>query len=332
MRTKALGLVAAGGLVLANVGHTEAPPDKQKAAAEAALRPVAFLYNGAQTITAQELGEFLMARGGADKLDLLVNRTIIERAAAAKGVTVTDAEMTAALEEDLKGFGFDKTQFVKVALASRGKSLYEWMEDVIRPRIMLSKMCIGRVQVTEEALRVQFERQYGEKRRVQLILWPPNDDKQAILKTWEKIRGSQEEFDRAARMQANPALAAAAGFGRPISRYMPAEERIVEEIAFQLHKGEVSQILHTKLGYVCIKMHDIIKPADVKYEDVKAGLHHQAQEELLSAEIPKFFAELKEKADPKLVYTGPSQWQQLDVRPESGQKLMKDAGLPAAKK
>lgn len=332
MRVHALGLAAAGGLVLANVGHTEAPPDRRAAAAEAALRPVAYLYGGAQTVTAQELGEFLMARGGADKLDLLVNRTIIERAAAKKGVTATDAEMTAALEEDLKGFGFDKAQFIKVALAARGKTFYEWMEDVIRPRILLSKMCKDRVSVTDEAVKVQFERTYGEKRRVQIVIWPKNDDERAILKQWEKLRTSQEEFDRAARQQANPQLAAAAGHTRPISRFMPADDRIVEQTAFQLQVGEVSQILNTPIGFVCIKLHEVIKPSEVKYDDVKEGLRHQAFEELLSAEIPRYFAQLKEEAQPKLVYAGPSQWQQLDTRSESKDKLLKDAGVTPPKK
>ncbi len=312
MRVHALGLAAAGGLVLANVGHTQAPPDPRAVAAEVALRPVAHLYGGTQTVTAQELGEFLMARGGADKLDLLINRVIIERAATKRGLTVSDGEMTAALEEDLKGFGFDKSAFVKVALASKGKTLYEWMEDVIRPRILLSKMCKDRVTVTDEALKVQYERTYGEKRRVQLILWPKGDDQKYILKQWEQIRNSKEEFDRAARAQANGALAAAAGYGKPLSRHMPAEEHIIEQVAFQLKVGEVSQILDTQLGYVCIKLHQIIEPSDKKFEDVKAGLHLQAYEEALSAEIPKCFAALKDEAKPQALYQGPTQWQQLD--------------------
>ena len=312
MRTRALGLAAAGGLVLANLGHTEAPPDPRAAAAEAALRPVANLYGGTQTVTAQELGEFLMARGGADKLDLLINRAIIERAAAKRNLSATDAEMVAALDDDLKGFGFDKTQFVNVALASRGKTLYEWMEDVIRPRILLSKMCRDKVVVSDEAVKVQYERMYGEKRRVQLIVWPKGDDQRGVLKTWELIRNSQVEFDRAARMQANPALAAAAGHGKPLSRYMPAEERIVEETAFQMQAGEVSQILNTTLGYVCIKLHEVIPPTkDVDLAKVTEGLRHQALEEALSAEIPKLFAALKEAAKPEAVYKGPSQWSQL---------------------
>jgi hypothetical protein len=172
-------------------------------------------------------------------------------------------------------------------------------------------MCQDRVKVTDDMLKVQYERLYGEKRRIQLILWPKGDDQKAILKVWEKIRGSQEEFDRAARMMANPALAAAAGHGKPISRYMPAEERIVEETAFQLKEGEVSQILNTSQGYVCIKLHEVIPPAkDVDLAKATEGLRHQAHEEALSAEIPKFFSELKEAAKPEAVYRGPTQWQQ----------------------
>jgi hypothetical protein len=293
---------------------------------------VAYLH-GNQPITAQELGEFLLARGGADKLELLVNKTIIEREAAKRKITVTDAEMTAALEADLAGFGFDKSQFVKVALARHGKTLFEWMEDTVRPRLLLSKMCQDKVKVTDEALRVQYERLYGEKRRVQLIIWPKGDDQKTILKIWEGIRSSQEEFDREARKQANPNLAAAAGYGKPISRYMPAEERVVEEISFQLKPGEVSQILNTSLGYVVVKLHEVIPPQAVKFEAVRDGLHKQAFDELLSAEIPNCFAELKKQANPTLLYQGPGRWQQLEAaKPATVGEVQKAAGVEPAKK
>ena len=93
------------------------------------------------------------------------------------------------------------------------------MEDVIRPRLLLTKLCRDRVKVTEDDLKQQFEREYGEKRRVQVIMWPKGDDLKAIQELYGKIRDSQDEFDRAARGQANPALAAACGNIKPIARH-----------------------------------------------------------------------------------------------------------------
>ena len=65
-------------------------------------RPVAFI-NGNIPVSRKDLGEFLIARGGADKLDLLINKMIIEAEARAKNITVTDKEIEAAFLLDLDG-------------------------------------------------------------------------------------------------------------------------------------------------------------------------------------------------------------------------------------
>ncbi|MFO0850169.1 MAG: peptidylprolyl isomerase [Gemmataceae bacterium] len=302
-RAVAAGVLTAGfGLA---AGTAQQPPAAKPAAADA---PIAYIYDNIP-VTRADLGEFLMARGGYEKLELLVNKKIIERECAKRNITVTETELVAALEEDLKGLQVSKADFVKVVLGKYQKTLYEWMEDVIRPKLLLDKLCKDRVKVTEADLRVQFEREFGEKRRVQLVIWPLGDDQKAILKEWEKMRSSQAEFDRAARTQANPSLAAAQGYVKPICRHLPAPEKDVEEWAFKLTPGEISPVLKTSQGYLCLKMHEVL-PADTKvtFEAVKAKFEKQAYEDKLTEERPKFFAELKKAANPRLLYGGPTEW------------------------
>src|SRR5262245_54535338 len=114
------------------------PPDR---------RTVAFIY-GSVPVTREELGDFLIARGGHEKLELLVNKKIIEVEAARRNITVTPIEVRAGLEEDVRGLGISKDDFVKNILPRYGKTLYEWTEDVIKPRLLLTKMCKDRVKVT----------------------------------------------------------------------------------------------------------------------------------------------------------------------------------------
>jgi hypothetical protein len=282
--------------------------------AELAATPVAFIY-GNVPVTRQDLGEFLIARGGTDKLELLVNKMIIERECSKRGVTVTTQEMEAALLSDLDGLSIKKADFVKVVLPRYGKTLYEWMEDVIKPRLLLTKLCSHRIKLDQADLDKQFEREYGEKRRVQIIMWPKGDDLKAIERDYAKIRTSQEEFDRAARAMANPQLASVCGHIKPISRHVFAEDPKIEKLAFELKPGEVSQIIQTSQGFVVMKMHEVIPPnATVKREDVMKTLEKQAMEEKLTLEIPKCFAELKTAAQPKLLIDGPPLWK-TDVAP-----------------
>ena len=307
-----LGLFAGAAAAQQPAGAPQARPGPTPA--ELAATPVAFIY-GNVPITRQDLGEFLIARGGTDKLELLINKMIIEHECRKRGVTVTTQEMEAALMADLEGLSVKKADFVKVVLPRYGKTLYEWMEDVIKPRLLLTRLCSHRVKIDQADLDKQFEREYGEKRRVQIIMWPKGDDLKAIQEVYGKIRGNQQEFDSAARGQANPQLAAATGRIQPIARHVYAEDPIVVKTAFELKPGELSGVLTTSQGYVVMKLHEIIPPnTSVKREDVIARLEKQAREEKLTEEIPKCFAELKTAAQPKALLDGPPLWK-TDVAP-----------------
>jgi hypothetical protein len=284
---------------------------QQPAAKPAANQPLAYL-NGNTPITTEEFGRFLMDRGGADKLETYVNIRIIDAEAARRGITVTKLEMEAALADDLSGLSaggpVNKNDFIKVVLPKYGKTYYEWMEDVIRPRLLLTKMCRDRVKVSEENLKIEFERRYGEKRQCQMLMWPLGDRK-FVTERFDKARKSQEEFDREAVAMANPALASVKGHMKPISRHLIAEDKQVENAAFALKEGDVSHVMETPQGFIVLKLHKIIPPdSTVKFADVRPQLEKAAFDELLTKEIPVFFAELKKAANPTLHYVPPADW------------------------
>src|SRR5205823_2082025 len=155
-------------------------------------RVVAYVY-GTMPITREDLGEYLIARQGSDKVELLVNKRIIEVACQKQGIEVTAAEVEAALEQDLQGVHVNRADFVAKVLKQMGKSLYEWKEDVLKPRLMLTKLCKERIGVTDDDLRKAFEAQYGPRVECRIIIWPKGEDKVA-LQTFEKIRASEDEF------------------------------------------------------------------------------------------------------------------------------------------
>jgi hypothetical protein len=310
-------LAAAGGLGLAAAAPGQAPP--AGVADPAAARPVAYIH-GNVPVTRQDLGEFLIARGGYEKLELLVNKKIIEFECQKQGVTVTEAEMMAALAEDVAGLSIKKEDFIKVVLPRYGKTYYEWMEDVVKPRLLLTKLCRQNVTVSEADLKKQFDREYGERRKVQIIIWPETDDMKGIQEQWGKLRTDQAEFDRVARSQANVALAAATGHIKPISRHLPAADHIVEKTAFEMKPGEVSGILKTfNQGYMVMKLHAVIPPEKVEFESVKPRLEKQAFDERIAEEIPNYFAGLKKAAGVKdVAELMPAQWRTVQpaIRPD----------------
>src|SRR5262245_56325484 len=259
-------------------------------------RVVAFIY-GNVPVTREDLGEFLIARGGYDKLDLLVNKKIIEVEAARRSITVTETEVRAGLEEDLRGLGVSAADFTKHILPRYGKTLYEWTEDVIKPRLLLTKMVHDRVKVTEDDLKKAFEGKYGEKRQAKMICWPKEELKVA-QKKWDEARKGDTEFDSVARQQGDPNLAAACGLVAPVGRNAfegaEGQDATVEKVLFSLKEGEISQLFQVSAGIMCVKLVKIIPPdATVTLDKVRPALEKEVFEKKLNLEIPKYFEGLK---------------------------------------
>ncbi|HEY1188924.1 MAG TPA: peptidylprolyl isomerase [Gemmata sp.] len=281
------------------------PQPKMAPQHEPDRRVTAYIY-GNVPITREELGEFLIARGGHEKLELLVNKKIIEVEAARMKITVTATEIKAALEEDVRGLGISKEDFVKHILPRHGKSLYEWTEDVIRPRLLLTKMCQNRVQVTDADVQKTFENRFGERRLAKIITWNENDFRTA-QKQWDEARKSDNDFDRIARMQADPNLASSAGLVKPIGKYSETDNDAVHQALYKLQPGELSAIFKVPAGYMCIKyVSPVPAEPNAKFDDqMKAALRKEMFAKKLEMEIPKTFHVLKEAAKPQVYLKGP---------------------------
>jgi hypothetical protein len=279
-------------------GQTPAP---FKESSDYSKRVVAYIYESIP-ITREEFGEYLIARCGvADRLNNMVNRTIIEHEAKQRGVEVTAAEVEADFNESLKGINTNKTDFVNKVLLPYNKTLYEWKEDVIRPRLLLVKMCRERVTATEEDLRNAYDAYYGERVHCRLIKWRKNEQALAVA-TYPKIRDNEKEFDEAARHQFTAELAARGGEVPPFGHFTTGNVDM-EKVAFALKPGEISQVLETPEGFVVMKCIEHLPPTHAKTLDELRG---QLTEDIIKRkidqhEIPKFFAELRAKAHPKLL-------------------------------
>ena len=305
------------------LAQTPAQPRPEPTAEEYGNQPIAYV-NGTTPITRAQLGEYLIERNGADRVEQFVNRIIILQECQRRGVSVTKAEVEAELDRNIQTLEIPKKAFFETMLPKYGKTAYEWMEDVVKPRLLLSKLCQDRVKIEEADLTRQFDREFGEQRKVQIIMWPNGDDKKAIMQQYGKLRESQEEFNSAARNMANPSLASSLGYIKPIRRHMYAEDKVVEEVAFELKEGEISEVIQTSQGYLVMKLHEIIPPqAGVAFEKERDRLYKIAYEEKLTMEIPLYFAELKKAANPTILFRGPTEWQYNEPKlpPAEGQVI-----------
>ncbi len=277
---------------------TPAPQAPAAPPSDYAQRVVAYIY-GSVPITREDLGEYLIARHGLDNVELLVNKKIIEHACQKRNIEVTDAEVEAAILADCEAIKVKQAEFVQKVLKQYGKTLYEWKEDVIKPRLLLTKLVKERIKVEDEDLRKAFDAAYGKKVDVRIIIWPKGEDAIA-LREYEAVR-TDEGFDRKARTQANATLAATGGKIRPIAHNSGVHPE-VEAQAFSLRPGEVSRLIGTDQGTMVLKVDKVIEPdAAVKFEEKRDELYKDVFDKKVAAEIPKLFKALKDEAKPVFI-------------------------------
>jgi parvulin-like peptidyl-prolyl isomerase len=276
-----------------------------------ASRVVAYLYDN-EPVSRQDLGEYLIARRGPEKLELLVNRRIIEYACREQALTVNEAEVEAALAEDLKGLNMNRSTFVSTVLARYQKSLYEWKEDVIRPKLLLTKLCRSRVQVSEADVQRAYEAAHGEKLEGRLILWPPGQERQARAE-YAAVRDSDEAFEERAKHQHSPTLASSGGKVKPFGRHTMADDAFDREV-FTLRPGEISTLIETPQGFVVFKC-DRRLPADttVNQEAARPRLTREVLEQKVAQEMQGVFKKLRAEASPVL---------RLEKNPDGGARTV----------
>jgi hypothetical protein len=264
-------------------------------------RPVAYIYNSIP-ITREDLGEYLIARYGPERVDFLVNRRIIERECLARGIGVSDAEVEAQLVEDLRSMNIVRLEdFVNQVLKRFNKSLFEYKEDVIRPKLLMTKLCRDKVTVTDEEEHKAFEAHYGPKVHCKMIVFPKATPDHVRTETWTRIKDHPEEFDKYAREQPVKEIAATGGDAPPINKHFGDET--VETAAFGLKPGEMSAVLGMKdgNGHVILKCIEHLPPDSTHtFANDRLQMHREVFEMKLGQEIQKTFRKLRADADPRV--------------------------------
>ncbi len=252
-------------------------------------------------MTREELGEFLIARHGVDKLEFLVNQRIIDKECQARKISVTPQEIEAGLADDLKKMGnIDLKTFEKDFLGPYNKNLLEWREDVVRQRQLMAKLCQDRVKVSDDELKMAYDAEFGEKLECHMILWPADQTKFALME-YTRIRDNPAAFEETAKHQASSTLAAKGGKVGPFGRHTFGNEDVERE-AFKLQPGEVTTLIGTPEGNVVLKLDKRIPPnTSVTLESQRARLTRDVFERKVQIEMQTAFQDLRKTANPRVM-------------------------------
>jgi hypothetical protein len=262
-------------------------------------RVVAHIYDNIP-VTREELGEYLIARFGAERIEFVINRKIVELACKSKGIFITDADVDRQLVDDIKSFGphMTKELFVTQVLKRFNKSMYEWREDVIRPKLALAALVKPTIKITDVDLQNEFEARYGPKVHCRMIVLKKDDPR--LNKVWQAASASEAAFKAEAKSQFIPELAAREGDIPPIHTHFPDDG--IEKSAFSLKDGETSGLIQTKQDgtWVILRRENAV-PADAtkRFENERMALSQEVFDRKLQLRIPEYFQDLQKHANVK---------------------------------
>jgi peptidyl-prolyl cis-trans isomerase C len=217
-------------------------------------------------------------------LDQLITYTVMKQEAAARNITVSDADIDAQLQQMQQQFP-SEAEFHK-ALAARNTSLEQLKADA-RVDLQIDKLLEAEVADAAEATDAdarefydgnpdQFEQ--GESVRASHILVMAREDADEATKAQARARieaalkraRSGEDFATLAREYSDDGSKEQGGdlgfFER--GRMVPP----FEEAAFALQPGQLSDIVTTQFGYHVIKVAERKPGGSVPYEQVKTQI------------------------------------------------------------
>ena len=232
---------------------------------------------GKESITEDMLARECVARHGKEVLEDLINRVVIQQACEAEGVTITQAEVEQEIVKIAKRFNLDPVEWQKMLQAERGISPEQYRMSVIFPMLALRKLAAAPAQdeLSEEELQVEFERQYGERAKVRMIMV---DNLRRANECWNKCKRDPESFEKLAQEYSiDPNSRSLGGTIPPIPRH--SGNPTIEKEAFKLESGEISGLIEVAAGnYVILKSEGVTEPVITKLDEVRDQLVDELKE------------------------------------------------------
>ncbi len=230
-------------------------------------------------------------------LDNMINQKLVEQAAEDKGIKIAEGDIDKQIQQLKSGFQ-DEEQF-QSALKSAGMT-EETLRQQIRDQLLTQKLIeslASDIKISEQEMKAyydknksQFEQQAAK--RASHILFKP-EDKKTAEKVLAQVRNGGDFAALAKEYSVDTATASNGGdLGWPTTPYVPEFEAALDKLA----KGQTSGLVKTPYGWHIIRVTDVRKATQQKFEDVKDQIEQILIQQRRADAYQKFLDELKKKA------------------------------------
>jgi len=298
--------------------------------ARSAARPgVAALVNG-QPVATEQVRGVCLERHGAEVLEILITRRLVEQALAKAGQQVVQADIDAEITRAAESMGFkrpdgkpDADAWLKHVTGAEKVPLRHYLEDVVWPSVALKKL-VGGVPVLQDDLDKAFAATFGPRAKCRVIVL---DNQRRAQEVWQLARQNptlENIGNLAETYSVDPTTKSLRGEVPPIRRWggQPALERE----AFALKPGELSGVVQVADRFMVLFCEGYTEPAQVSFTEVRDELHADLYEKKQRIEMARHFTHLRESAAIDNLLAGTSQSPSRPTAPGQPGK-----GLPGTK-
>ena len=275
--------------------RTSASPAKGRVAADSSQAEVLARVNN-QSITYDVVAKECVERHGKEILDNMINRLLIQQECDRQGITISKADVEQEIAKITQKYKLPIDQWYAMLAAERGVSPTQYQNDVIWPMLALRRLAglQAEAKVSEEDMLKAFERDYGPRVKARMIV--VNGNVRQAGQIWEKCKAEPDKFeDFAAEFSADPATRSLGGSVPPIRQHggMPQ----LEEVAFKMKEGEISQIIEVGDQHYILKCEGRTEQVITDPKDVWDELFAQVTEEKTQLAVANTFQEIKDRAE-----------------------------------
>jgi len=244
------------------------PPGKQSGFGSEAVAKVNDV-----TIGKDKLYEALVAAGGSQTLDTLINNELVRQAADQEGVKLTDADIEKEMEAVRQNFGSEDE--LLSALAMYGMTLDSLKKDM-EVQALLRKLLEPKVSVTDEDVQKYYDENLDslktpEQVKVSHILTETKEEAEAILA--ELKNGA--DFTAQAKEKSTDTLTKDSGGDLDFIAKGDKEEA-VDKALFALEIGALSDVVEASDGFHIYKLNErkaeVTPTLEEKKEEIREDL------------------------------------------------------------
>lgn len=264
------------------------------------------MVNG-EPITRQELAQESLKHYGKSVLERLVNKYLVMDECKRRGVTVSQEEVNAEIERMATRFSLPVAEWLKMLKQERGISAAQYASDIIWPTLALRKLAGEQLEVTEEELAKQFQAQYGPAVKARMIVC--NDAQTAERVRAEAVAKPDTFGDLARKFSKDIPSASANGLIQPIRRH--AGLKPIEDAAFALKEGEISQVIKAADQYVILKCDGHLPALNVQFEKVKPYMIETLRDSKMRRVAMDLFRKLQQNAQIVNVMNDPAKSREM---------------------